>query len=776
MLANVHLPIDDRDVWVEVDVRCPDGAVRTVRRTLTADYSATSDCTTALTIDGQACADINILGIPLGDPPLAAPVLLQHNLRYVLSTEPQKRADYFRALLELSDLDVVREAVRYGKNRLSDLPSLHWLEVAETLRSSVGENLAAVSGLQSAVKAVDNSALVVCLVRVAQALNDSVQSENAEEVIAELQEAREQAEEKVFPIGALAPRLDGFPNVVDPHRLERPSASYNEQLQKIDLEIARLAPIIEAVLGYEELGNLVDPTNCPVCDNGTLSPERIERLRATLADSETMQHAAKFLTQELARMMANIDQVSLGLKSVIPSASAWNDGRWDEVTAHLDRLLHESGSEENAHESIDAARGAFEMAELAFGKLQEVRRRAQIFVEDANRKIAQRAAIQDSMSAILDEVNGCIEAVAEEARKLAALSKNLQRELGESLRAATLPTGSREIHDLLTHREQLLHEIRVSSQRKKAKRRINAIGRVLEDAEKALVDARFNKMGAEISTWWSTLRPEELVQFGGLGRRASGRRYVNLSASLLASTDTSPEFRDAVGVFSDSQLNALGLSAFLARQVLIGSPFVVLDDPLPGYDPDHRVTFTLKTLSTLLDSGIQVIICTHDPKFAVNIVEAHSHRGLEHYELSLSNMAEGTVATNAGDVFGRYLLEAQDSMASLTVEGRRNASNALRRAAERLAKQIIATGRTEAGVLSRVSDVEDKVLGELIPEVLGFALGNDERGRWNLWKNSLNPSAHDSEVPSVLTLRTVLGDIKRLKKNHESHWSGGLIK
>lgn len=213
-----------------------------------------------------------------------------------------------------------------------------------------------------------------------------------------------------------------------------------------------------------------------------------------------------------------------------------------------------------------------------------------------------------------------------------------------------------------------------------------------------------------------------------------------------------------------------------ARQRLLKSPVVVLDDPLPGYDPEHRVTFTLNTLGALLDEGVQVIVCTHDPKLAVNIVEVQGYRGLEHYELALSDMAEGTAITNETDVFGRYLLEAQDSIGSLTLEGRRNAANALRRAAERLAKQIIATGRTQAGTATRVSEVGGKVLGELIPDVLGFALGNDERGRWNLWKGSLNPGAHDDDVPLSPTLKSVFGDIKRLKKNHEAHWPAGLLK
>jgi hypothetical protein len=167
----------------------------------------------------------------------------------------------------------------------------------------------------------------------------------------------------------------------------------------------------------------------------------------------------------------------------------------------------------------------------------------------------------------------------------------------------------------------------------------------------------------------------------------------------------------------------------------------------------------------------------YDPKLAVNIHELHGHRGSERFELTLSDMVQGTTVTNQTDVFGRHVLEAQDAIGSRTDEGRKNAATALRRAAERLAKPIIATARTEAGTPTRVSEIGDKILGELIPEVLGSALAADERGRWNLWRSSLNPGPHDSsEVPSTATLKIVLGDIKKLRADHEAHWPQGLVK
>ncbi|ORB72693.1 ABC transporter ATP-binding protein, partial [Mycobacterium timonense] len=60
----------------------------------------------------------------------------------------------------------------------------------------------------------------------------------------------------------------------------------------------------------------------------------------------------------------------------------------------------------------------------------------------------------------------------------------------------------------------------------------------------------------------------------------------------------------------------MGLSIFLARTELLGAPVVVLDDPIPGSDADHRLTFVQNTLGQLLNADTQVIMTTFDSKLA----------------------------------------------------------------------------------------------------------------------------------------------------------------
>jgi ABC-type thiamine transport system ATPase subunit len=50
------------------------------------------------------------------------------------------------------------------------------------------------------------------------------------------------------------------------------------------------------------------------------------------------------------------------------------------------------------------------------------------------------------------------------------------------------------------------------------------------------------------------------------------------------------------------------LSTFLARCRIENAPIIVLDDPVPASDPEHRYTFADQTVSALL----QLLVTTHD--------------------------------------------------------------------------------------------------------------------------------------------------------------------
>jgi hypothetical protein len=340
-------------------------------------------------------------------------------------------------------------------------------------------------------------------------------------------------------------------------------------------------------------------------------------------------------------------------------------------------------------------------------------------------------------------------------------------------------SGLTELADLVSARTNLVTDVVAEATRQRVIRRLNAAEKALRESAGAVLDARFAHMSDTITKWWSTIRPEELVGFGGVKRRAGGALFVNLIAALRAEPTSAPVEREALGVYSDSQLNALGLSIFLARTELLGAPVVVLDDPIPGSDAGHRLTFVQYTLGALLDANTQVILTTFDSKLAEWSYTNHGGADFLAYKLDLIDILAGTEPTQTTDTFGQLMLEAEESLHAPTAKGRRSACNTMRSAAERLAKQIIATGHTDAGTPTTITDVEAKAtqLGDLITLVAPFAIeGNAEKGQWKTFPKVLNPGSHDDDVPSTTELKVIFGNLRRIAKTHRKHWSGGLVK
>jgi len=123
MLSNIHMhSIDpDADIWVEAVIKNTDGNSKTVRRELVSDYDSMGNCKSNLIIDGIQIPEneehnkLKALGILLNPQPIEAPVLLQHTLRYALSTEPKKRADYFSKMLLVDDIQIIIEGIKEAK-------------------------------------------------------------------------------------------------------------------------------------------------------------------------------------------------------------------------------------------------------------------------------------------------------------------------------------------------------------------------------------------------------------------------------------------------------------------------------------------------------------------------------------------------------------------------------------------------------------------------------------------------------------------------------------
>ncbi|WP_078344758.1 AAA family ATPase [Mycobacteroides chelonae] len=776
-LRNAHLPTTSADVYVEAVLRCVDGSIRCIRRELLCDFGQGTECDSRLLVDGVEVADLSGVGLPLADPPVRAPVLLQHTLRHVLSTEPKQRVNYFKALLSLTDLDDFRTRVRAARNRIEAEPigdALKRLEkLTGTPAAAAGPAITALAKKSLAVDAV-RTVVDAQLLRAGTAVLTSPDSGDGpltfdaiDDLTAAISAAMETQREQVFPlsafrVGALMPDTPTNPDISD----------YVTALSEVDQRAASLTPLFSAVLSIDTYAELTQPVQCPVCGtDDTLSPERIALLQDYLQRTRALDAAAATVAAALSKARHNLEQFGNNVATTVPSIVNWTDEQHQNAADALRDLNIDGALLAGARSQASQIAGIVSILQAAVASTCRG-------VDQAGHAVAGRKPVPNNLIESFTEIDTATANLVTAIENYRRDTDVLRTAVEAAARSRITFSGLTEMADLLERRADIVADVVAESQRQLLIKRLNGSDKQLRDAAGVVLDTRFEQMSDTITEWWGTIRPEELVGFGGVKRRAGGALFVNLVAALHADIASPPVERDALGVYSDSQLNALGLSLFLARNELLGSPIVVLDDPIPGSDSDHRLTFVQNTLGRLLDAGIQVIITTFDNKLAEFAQANYGGADYMAYKLDLLNIVAGTEATQATDVFAQFMLEGEDHLNSPTAKGRRAACGNYRSAAERLAKQIIATGQTAAGTTTAVADFEAKglTLGTLVPLVLPFVVdGSSEKGQWKTFAKVLNPGNHDDDVPSTGELKQVRGNLRTINKSHQKHWPGGLL-
>jgi DNA repair exonuclease SbcCD ATPase subunit len=279
-LRNAHLA-DDAPVVVRAGIRDQDGELREVERTLTRDYGADADCDSALTIDGVPATDVSPLGLVLADPPLRAPVLLQHSLRFALSARPQDRSNYFKSVLEIQDLETLRDLIEGSAGSLqtattSIVAKLRGLRTSKRLGHVAND----VEGAELRVvpsKLSDAIDAALVEVGITPQKNEGLPS-RAASLVAALERQREAS----FPSSAYAVANE-LPGPLDAAGLVA-ACAFNEAIAAVDLETDRVTRVFEAVLAVPTIVETSRALDCPVCESvGTLTPKRIAAIREQVA-------------------------------------------------------------------------------------------------------------------------------------------------------------------------------------------------------------------------------------------------------------------------------------------------------------------------------------------------------------------------------------------------------------------------------------------------------------------------------------------------------------
>lgn len=782
-LANVHY---NGDTIVQAQIEHPDqdDSPRQVeiRRRLVSDYpDGNDDCASQLERKDENGAWVEFsfeeIGLPDWSEPVSLPMIFQHTLRHVCWARPIDRRDYFRKLLDIADITTLRDMVRRVAERLSSISSnstyVHLLEKVGALGgvecthgiASVLNDPTPPSGVMSTILVDAMRALL------AEAGQPSDREQSDDVIVQALREAVDRSRDEVSELPALSLPVLGE-DWTPPPSWEEPWTQLSERLAEkkgvYDSVNEVLEQQVQALVAFLREGVRL-PTfaaefsgrkNCPFClTPEAVSWERLCEIREALVNPEEIQTART----GLANVLQEVSDRLLSLNSAV-------EAQLTPDLAELDPASVEPYAE-SIPETYTEWAGAFVSLKRCAARLRRLLERAQsdlVRLRDA----AETGQVVDTTTFTnwVARLRRRAEQFAEKRSIYCSVEERLTPAVNEKIDELSGRANWSHLMDLWDHRDRLREALVDRCARTRVKHSLALAAEQIASANAdVLTHDKFPNLTTDIQTWWQTLRPEAGVNFSRLVPEGRGLRQIDIKASLaLGGEDSSGTVeRDALAVFSDSELNCLGLSIFLARTQRDNPGFVLLDDPIQSLDREHAHFLTTNVVARLANSfNTQVIVLTHDNEFWEDLKVRYAHEVPKGFYVTIDEEGKAILEdmesrlSEVLKLLGRVVATADPAIAKLAV-------NRLRIGAEVFCKEVIA----RFGSAIEGADLPSHFEGRMLPELLGKAtpyLSEDpsHRGKIEFIERRTNPGSHDDPrlTPDTAAFRAMVAELKALAR------------
>ncbi len=627
-VANCFRPKGQK-TWVECNLAV-DGETTTIKRILISDYDSkkNSRCSSQLFVDGKEIeGPLDVLDEFFAS---VAPLLLQHTLREFVLKYSNERPKYFEKLLNISEISDLIADAQVSNQRHFDFPRpgggkalSDWGKLTEAISVGHFRSVRQFSKLDgdSLREAICGSLIQIAADKFATKCKSDIES--CISVIISLQE---QELRRRFPaLQDFQPKENfseaTFIKLSDDSQndrlqlLEKARTDYltalesQETISKAKVSIAKaLEPLREAQLIKDEEQQI-----CPICvyqPVPTLTKERLDDidlwteswnptkmlLEQTWGEFEKAVTECLKVFEDLGSLRNRLVPATLPVDSVQAIGEIANDDIFEAlVTAHSD-----ANRELKTFDSKTS---------LALTELKK-----------CDPELDIRDTLHDALS-LVPTLQHCAE---EYARKYAEFQQYLNK-------LATSDEEYRTRKDWLNiahNRDQLILDIQWEAAKDRAGNELSNCRELLIAARQQYLGRRQKEFNDGITDIWSKLRKDKYSTFGGLvipeprGRGQKAR--IEVKAKLSSNSRTQEVH--ALNVLSESQINAIGIAAFVTRSRLLGHKILVFDDPVQSMDDDHFKSFAGSVLSYLCDNGFQVIVLTHNDDFARDVTLSHSDR------------------------------------------------------------------------------------------------------------------------------------------------------
>ncbi|MEO8963632.1 MAG: ATP-binding protein [Gammaproteobacteria bacterium] len=277
---------DKTDIYVEAEFQNSESRIFKVKRTLIQDYGKKNDCSSTLEINDLLATENDLvkLGVPLFQQPMPASILMQHALSYLFSARPQDRSSYFKALLEVTDLDEFRNSVLEAFKSICVTPRWRYIDKLESiLRIDPFSSHLKINSESKQTKESIRSSFIRML---DQLIEESKFNASFEQKIEHLKDQLISIQKKVFPIHLLGESKVTPFNSMGQGIWDELEIYYDHAKKTTELT-KRLAPIFQELLELEYVSEAKSDIDCPVCNiKDSLTLDRINEIKHVIFDSK----------------------------------------------------------------------------------------------------------------------------------------------------------------------------------------------------------------------------------------------------------------------------------------------------------------------------------------------------------------------------------------------------------------------------------------------------------------------------------------------------------
>jgi hypothetical protein len=386
-----------------------------------------------------------------------------------------------------------------------------------------------------------------------------------------------------------------------------------------DISEAQFA-VARAVAQLTQAGLIPEVTDidveCPVCEfpeAPTLRAGRLGVIRTWEPARLAVQNASRGVSSAAALLATAFRELVEALQHTAPESPA--DPEWDEALVGADSAIVQATT---------VYRDAIRSEQALLSRVKTAASNAQQLCSIDNPTAAILPPIREHLSDIesfLPDLSGAIQ-------RCAAALKVFENAVGVRTSADANYARRDDWLAMEAAADDLGHDVAWERAKATVQSALEHTREVLIGVRQEVLDSRRVSFSQEMSQIWNMLRSDRYSSFDQLViPEPSGKGYpIQIEVKARLDDGTRSEEVDALRVFSESQVNALGIAAFVTRANLLGQRVLVFDDPVQSMDEEHFKTFATKLLPYVLDNGVQVIVLTHNDTFARDIGFAHADR------------------------------------------------------------------------------------------------------------------------------------------------------